>query len=45
MWKNVADPDRPQMTIIWYMHFACRITKATDKHSEYVILIAFAQQH
>ena len=23
------------------MHLACRITKATDTHSEYLILIAF----
>jgi hypothetical protein len=27
--------------IIRRMRFACRITKATDTHSEYVILIAF----
>jgi hypothetical protein len=26
------------------MHFACWITKATDTHSEYVILIAFPRQ-
>jgi hypothetical protein len=26
------------------MRFICRITKATDIHSEYVILIAFPQQ-
>ena len=26
------------------MRFACRITKATDTHSGYVILIAFPQQ-
>jgi hypothetical protein len=26
------------------MHFACWITKATDTHSEYVILIAFTRQ-
>jgi hypothetical protein len=31
--------DRAQMTI-WRMSAACLITKATDKHSEYVILIA-----
>ena len=30
--------------IIWHMHFACWITKATDAHSEYVILFAFLQQ-
>jgi hypothetical protein len=27
--------------ITWLMHFAYRITKATDTHSEYVMLIAF----
>ena len=26
---------------IWRMRVACRITKATDTHSEYVTLIAF----
>jgi hypothetical protein len=30
--------------IIWCMCFACQITKATDTHSEYVILIAFPRQ-
>jgi hypothetical protein len=30
--------------IIRRMRFACWITKATDTHSEYVILIAFPQQ-
>jgi hypothetical protein len=35
MWKNIVDPDRSQMRI------ACWITKATDSHSEYVILTAF----
>jgi hypothetical protein len=29
---------------IQHMHFACQITKATDTHSEYVIVIAFPQQ-
>jgi len=40
MWKNVVEPGRPQMTI-WRMSVACCIPKATDTHSEYVILIAF----
>jgi hypothetical protein len=31
--------------IIRRMRIACWITKATDRHSEYVILIAFAWQH
>jgi hypothetical protein len=30
--------------IIRRMRFACWITKATDTHSEYVILIAFRRQ-
>ena len=30
--------------IIRDMRFACWITKATDTHSEYVLLIAFARQ-
>jgi hypothetical protein len=30
--------------IIWRMRFACWITKATDTHSEYVVLIAFPRQ-
>ena len=29
---------------IWRMRFACWITKARDKYSEYVIRIAFPQQ-
>ena len=43
MWKNVVKLDRPQMTI-WHMHIACWIPKATNTHSEYVILIAFPLQ-
>ena len=38
MWKNVVQPYRPQMTI-WSMRIACWIPKATNRHSEYVILI------
>jgi hypothetical protein len=30
--------------IIWHMLFVCWITKATDTHLEYVILIAFPRQ-
>jgi hypothetical protein len=30
--------------ITWRMRFACRITKATDTHSEYVKLTGFLQQ-
>jgi hypothetical protein len=43
MWKNKVDPDRPQITIR-RMRIACWIPKATDTHSEYVILIAFPLQ-
>jgi len=30
--------------IIWYMHFACWVTKDTDTHCEYVIPIAYPWQ-
>ena len=43
MWKNMADPDRAQMTI-WHMHIACWIPKATNTRSEYLVLIALPQQ-
>jgi hypothetical protein len=41
IWKNSVPPDRPQ---IMRMHIACWITRATDTHSEYVILIGFPLQ-
>ena len=41
MWKNMVEPDRPQMTI-WRMRIACWRLTATNTHSEYVILIAFS---
>jgi len=40
MWKNIVQSGRPQMTI-WHSSIACWIPKATDPHSEYVILITF----
>jgi len=43
MWKNILKPGRPQMTI-WRMRILCWITKATDKHSEYVTLVALPWQ-
>jgi hypothetical protein len=43
MWKNIVQRGRPQTTI-WRMRIACWVTKATDTHSEYVIIIAFANQ-
>jgi hypothetical protein len=41
--ENTADPGTPQMTI-WRMNIACWIPKATNTHSEYVILIDFPLQ-
>jgi hypothetical protein len=43
MWKNIVEPGRPQMTI-WHMHIACWIPKATNAHSEYLILGDFSQE-
>jgi hypothetical protein len=43
MWKNIVERGRPQMKI-WRMRIACWKTKATNTHSEYVILIAFPLQ-
>ena len=43
MWKDLVEPDRPQMTI-WRMGAVCWIPKTTDTHSEYVVLIAFPLQ-
>jgi len=40
MWKNVEQPDRPQMTV-WRMRIARWIPKATHAHTEYVIITAF----
>jgi len=38
MWKIIVERGRPQMTIR-RMYIACWITKATDTHSEYVVLL------
>ena len=43
MWKIIVESDRPQMTM-WRMRTARWITKATDTHSEYVVLTAFPLQ-
>jgi hypothetical protein len=43
MLKNILERGRPQMAI-WRMLIACSITKATDTHSEYVMLVAFPLQ-
>jgi hypothetical protein len=48
LWDNVEKYGRARQAtgdnIIRRMRFACWITKATDTHSEYVILIAFPRQ-
>ena len=41
--KNIVELDRSKMTI-WRMRIARWILKATDPHSEYVILIPLPQQ-
>jgi hypothetical protein len=43
MWKNMVEPDRSQNTI-WRMRIACWLPKATNTHSQYVILFAFPLQ-
>jgi len=42
--KYGTDGQATDDNITWHIHFACWIIKATDTHSEYVILIAFPQQ-
>jgi hypothetical protein len=48
LWDNAEKYSRAQQSrddhIIWPMRFACGISKVTDTHSEYVILIAFPHQ-
>jgi len=43
MWKNILEPDVPQMTAR-PIHIACRIIKATDTHSVHVTNIKFRPQ-
>ena len=43
MWKNLVERGRQQVTI-WRMRIAFWIPKATNTHSQYVILIAFPPQ-
>jgi hypothetical protein len=43
--KNCRAGQATDDNITWGMRFACWNTKPTEPHSEYVILIAFAQQH
>jgi hypothetical protein len=40
----MEDPDRSKTKTVRRMRIACRIPKATDTHSEYVVLIAFPWQ-
>ena len=44
MWNNMTAGQATDDNIIGRMRFACRITKATDTQSEYVIIIAFPWQ-
>jgi hypothetical protein len=41
--KNIVHPGTPQITI-WRLRVACWIPKATNTHSQYVILTAFPLQ-
>ena len=43
MWRNTVELGRPQI-IIWCMYIAYWLTKATNTHSEYVILIGIVIQ-
>jgi len=43
MWKCIVELYRPPMTK-WRLHIACWVPKATNKPSEYVLLIALALQ-
>jgi hypothetical protein len=43
VWKTTVESDRPQTTIR-RMRIACCVLKATNTHSQYVILIAFPLQ-
>jgi len=40
LWENIVQLSRPQMRL-WRMRITCWTPKATDTHSEYVILPAF----
>jgi hypothetical protein len=42
-WENFAEPEKAQMTI-WRMRITCWVTKATNTHPKYVIIIAFSPQ-
>ena len=40
MWKNIVEPERPQMKI-WRMRILCWIPNVTNTKAEYIIRIAF----
>jgi hypothetical protein len=42
-WKNMVQPDRPQMTI-WRKYIACWIPKATNTNLEYITPTFFLRQ-
>jgi hypothetical protein len=44
MWNSMLGPDTPLVTL-WRMRISCWIIKATNKHSEYLILITCPLQH
>jgi hypothetical protein len=41
MWKNMITAGQATDDRVWRMRFACWLIKATNTHSEYVILIVF----
>jgi len=43
MWENIVELGRPHMTIL-RIRIACWIPKATNTHSQYVIIIAYPLQ-
>ena len=43
MWKNIVEPERPQVTI-WRIRIACWIPKATNAHTDCVTLTNFPPQ-
>jgi len=44
MWKNTAEPERPQKTL-WCMRISCQIPKTTNTHVlRYVKIIALLLQ-
>jgi len=44
MYKNSAEPDRPQLTIL-RMRSSCWLPKATNINSEYTLLLLFPCNH